>query len=212
MNLKGIHLTWLGHATFRIVTPGGVTIIIDPWIMNNPACPASEKKVKNVDLVLVTHGHGDHIGDAVEIIKQHNPQVVGIPEMCGWLEKKGAKTNCHDEQRRNAEDRDIKVTMVHADHSCGIQDGDQLIYGGEACRVRGRIRKRREDLSRRRHECIWRYGDHPRALCARNCHAADRRSFHHGTARGGVRLQSAQAEDRNPHAFRYISGADGKSQ
>ncbi len=44
MNLKGIQLTWLGHATFRIETPGGQTIIIDPWIMNNPACPPPKKK------------------------------------------------------------------------------------------------------------------------------------------------------------------------
>ena len=80
------------------------TIIIDPWIMNNPTCPASEKKVKHVDILLCTHGHGDHIGDAVEIIKQHNPQVVGIPELCGWLEKKGAKQICRDEQGRHAEE------------------------------------------------------------------------------------------------------------
>ena len=58
MNLKGIQLTWLGHATFRIVTPAGRTVIIDPWIMNNPMCPASEKSVKKVDVLLCTHGHG----------------------------------------------------------------------------------------------------------------------------------------------------------
>src|ERR1700691_5646734 len=133
MNLKGIHLTWLGHATFRIETPGGQTIIIDPWIMNNPACPPSEKKVRKVDTLLVTHGHGDHIGDAVEIIKEHNPQVVGIPEMCGWLEKKGAKKISGMNKGGTQKIDDIKVTMVHADHSCGIQDGDQIVYGGEAC-------------------------------------------------------------------------------
>jgi L-ascorbate metabolism protein UlaG (beta-lactamase superfamily) len=133
MNLKGIQLTWLGHATFRIETPGGRTIIIDPWIMNNPACPPFEKKVKHVDVLLCTHGHGDHIGDAVEIIKQHNPQVVGMPELCGWLEKKGAKQTSMMNKGGTQKIGDIKVTMVHADHSCGIQDGDQLIYGGEAC-------------------------------------------------------------------------------
>ena len=133
MNLKGVQLTWLGHATFRIDTPGGRTIIIDPWIMNNPACPPFEKKLKHVDVLLCTHGHGDHIGDAVEIIKQHNPQVVGIPELCGWLEKKGAKQIAMMNKGGTQKVGDIKVTMVHADHSCGIQDGDQLIYGGEAC-------------------------------------------------------------------------------
>jgi len=133
MNLNGVQLTWLGHATFRINTPGGRTIIIDPWIMNNPACPPFEKKLKHVDVLLCTHGHGDHIGDAVEVIKEHNPQVVGMPELCGWLEKKGAKQTLMMNKGGTQKVGDIKVTMVHADHSCGIQDGDQLNYGGEAC-------------------------------------------------------------------------------
>ena len=91
MNLKGIKLTWLGHATFRIETPGGKIVIIDPWIMGNPMCPAADRVVRKVDVLLCTHGHGDHIGDAVEIIEQHNPVVVGIPELARWLGKKGAK-------------------------------------------------------------------------------------------------------------------------
>src|SRR5580692_9072128 len=91
MNLNGIKLTWLGHATFRVETPGGKIILIDPWVMGNPMCPEKEKSVKKVDVMLCTHGHFDHIGDAVEIGKKHNPQVVGIPELCGWLGKKGVK-------------------------------------------------------------------------------------------------------------------------
>jgi len=133
MNLKGIHLTWLGHATFRIETPGGKTIIIDPFLKNNPKCPESEKKVKKVDVLLCTHGHGDHIGDAVEIVKQHQPVVVGMPELCGWLQKKGAKNVSGMNKGGTQAMGDVKVTMVHATHSSGILDGDQLIYGGEAC-------------------------------------------------------------------------------
>ncbi len=133
MNLNGIKLTWLGHATFRVETPGGKIILIDPWVMGNPMCPETEKNVKKVDVLLCTHGHFDHIGDAVEIAKKHNPKVVGIPELCGWLEKKGVKRTASMNKGGTQTVDDIKVTMVHADHSCGIKDGDELVYGGEAC-------------------------------------------------------------------------------
>lgn len=83
--------------------------------------------------MLCTHGHFDHIGDAVEIAKKLNPKVVGIPELCGWLGKKGVKNLAEMNKGGTQAVGDIKVTMVHADHSCGIKDGDELVYGGEAC-------------------------------------------------------------------------------
>ena len=133
MDLKGIKLTWLGHATFRVETPGGKTVYIDPWVMGNPMCPEADKNVRKADVMLCTHGHFDHIGDAVEIAKKHNPVVAGIFELCGWLEKKGAKQTAPMNKGGSQTLGDIRVTMVHADHSCGIQDGDQIVYGGEAC-------------------------------------------------------------------------------
>src|ERR1700680_2572556 len=133
MNLNGVKLTWLGHATFRVETPGGKTILIDPWVMGNPMCPEKEKNVKKVDVLLCTHGHFDHIGNPNEIATKHRPKVVGIPELVGWLEKKGVKQTSAMNKGGTQTVGDIKVTMVHADHSCGIKDGDELVYGGEAC-------------------------------------------------------------------------------
>ncbi len=133
MNLKGLKITWLGHATFRFETPGGKTILVDPWVMGNPACPETEKNIKKLDVMLCTHGHFDHIGDAVEIARKLNPKVVGIPELCGWLGKKGVRNLAEMNKGGTQAVGDMKVTMVHADHSCGIKDGDELVYGGEAC-------------------------------------------------------------------------------
>ena len=132
MDSKGIKLTWLGHATFRIQTKSGRTILIDPWVMGNLKCPEKEKNVKRLDVMLITHSHMDHIGDAIAIGKQHKPKTVANPELCHWLGKKGVENLAEMNKGGTQVLDDIKVTMVHADHSCGIQDGDQMIYGGEA--------------------------------------------------------------------------------
>jgi L-ascorbate metabolism protein UlaG (beta-lactamase superfamily) len=133
IDLKGHKLTWLGHATFHIETPSGKSILIDPWVMNNPACPDSKKNFKKIDVMLCTHGHGDHIGDAVELAKKHNPKITGVYELCLWLQKKGAKQIQPMNKGGSQTIEGVRVTMVHADHSCGIEDDGQIIYGGEAC-------------------------------------------------------------------------------
>jgi L-ascorbate metabolism protein UlaG (beta-lactamase superfamily) len=133
VDLKGIRITWLGHATFRIETPGGKTFILDPWVMNNPACPPEHKKLKKVDAMLITHGHGDHIGDAVEIAKEHNPVAVGIFELCLWLQKKGVKQIAPMNKGGTQRVLDVNVTMTTANHSCGIDDGGQIVYAGDPC-------------------------------------------------------------------------------
>lgn len=132
LQTRGNKLTWLGHATFRITTATGKIVLVDPWVQSNPMCPEGLKAFQRVDTLLISHGHFDHIADAVEIAKEHTPQVVAIYETCVWLQSKGVTNTSPMNKGGTQKVGELEVTMVNAIHSCGIQDGDQIIYGGEA--------------------------------------------------------------------------------
>jgi len=133
MNLNGVKITWLGHSTFLMETPAGKKIMIDPWISGNPKTPASHKKFDRIDFILCTHGHGDHIGDLADLVKKHNPVVVGIYEICLWAKKKGAQQVAPMNKGGTRTLGGLKVTMVTANHSSTIEDGMEMIPGGEPC-------------------------------------------------------------------------------
>src|SRR5512139_3529724 len=82
-------VTWLGHGTFRFTTPQRRRILIDPWVKGNPACPDDQKTISKLDLILVTHGHFDHVGDAVELAAATGAPIVGSFEVCQWLARRG---------------------------------------------------------------------------------------------------------------------------
>lgn len=130
----GVSFTWIGHGTWLVRTSGGKSILIDPWVMNNPVAPESLKKIDDLDIMVITHGHFDHIFDAVEIGKATNPKVIAQFETAAWLEKKGVvgATGLAFNKGGMVEIDGVQFTMTHADHSCGISDGDQIVYGGEA--------------------------------------------------------------------------------
>jgi len=128
----GNRLTFLGHSTFHLLTAGGQKILLDPWVINNPRTPADKKDVGALDTILISHGHGDHIGDAVEIGKATGAQTVSNFETAHWLGKKGISNTVPMNKGGTVTVGGLRVTMVHADHSCGILDGDEMIYGGEA--------------------------------------------------------------------------------
>ena len=132
LQTRGNKLTWLGHATFRIMTATGKIVLVDPWVQSNPMCPEGLKTFERVDTLLISHGHFDHIADAVEIANKHTPQVVAIHETCVWLQSKGVTNTSPMNKGGTQKVGDLEVTMVNAIHSCGIQDGDKIIYGGEA--------------------------------------------------------------------------------
>src|ERR1041384_1856714 len=133
MNLNGIKITWLGHATFLVATPGGKTLILDPWVSGNPATPADKKNIDKLDYMLISHGHSDHFADAVDLAKKHNPKVVSIYELCTFVQQKGAKQIGPMNKGGTQQVGDIKVTMVNAHHSNTIDDGGKSVPGGEPC-------------------------------------------------------------------------------
>ena len=128
----GIRITWLGHSTFKIVSARGKTVVIDPWLANNPACPSGMKNLQDLDLMILTHGHFDHFEDAVALGRALKPKVVANFEICQYLEMEGVTGTCPMNKGGTQEVEGIRVTMVAASHTSSIRAGDRILPGGEA--------------------------------------------------------------------------------
>ncbi len=144
---SAVDIQWFGQSAFKITTPGGKVILIDPFITKNPKTPKAMKdlgKLGKVDLILVTHGHGDHVGDTAAISKQYNAKVAMNADMghtfasLGWVpydrlirfNKSGPITPLGD---------GIRIIMVRAEHSSELVHTDpstkkkSVHPGGEPC-------------------------------------------------------------------------------
>ncbi len=128
-----LEITWLGHGTFQFRLESGEVLVVDPWTDGNPAYPKGHK-FDRVDTILISHGHFDHIHDAVPLAKKFSPRVVAIYETCEWLASKGVANTSGMNKGGSQQAGPVKVTMTHAVHSCGIKEDDgSIVYGGEAC-------------------------------------------------------------------------------
>lgn len=122
-----IELTWFGHATWR-VRHGEKTIIVDPFITDNPACAATLAEVGPADLILVTHGHTDHIADCAALANQNRASVAAVFEIATWLQAKHRVANAVGMNLGGHKDFEfctVKMTVAH--HSSELPDGS---YGG----------------------------------------------------------------------------------
>src|SRR5436190_1812066 len=143
-------LTWLGHATFRFDTPSGKRIYIDPFLNGNPKCPESELEPERIDVIALTHGHGDHLGDTVELAKKHGCTVIAPVEMADWLQGKQGVENVLDPNKGGTvEAAGVKFTLTNAHHSssnndleymgepvgivAAIENGPKLYFAGDTC-------------------------------------------------------------------------------
>jgi L-ascorbate metabolism protein UlaG (beta-lactamase superfamily) len=128
--MPDVPVTWLGHASFRIDTPGGKRIYIDPWL-SNPKCPEGEHEPERVDVIALTHGHDDHVGETVELAKRFAPRVIAMVELRGWLTGQGVDEDMSSAMNKggSVEADGTRFTMTDARHSSSCQDGS---YVGEA--------------------------------------------------------------------------------
>jgi L-ascorbate metabolism protein UlaG (beta-lactamase superfamily) len=126
-------LTWLGHSTFRLDTASGKRIYVDPFLNGNPKCPENEVSPERVDIIAITHAHGDHLGDTVALAKQHGATVVAPVELADWLQIKHELKNVRDPNKGGTVDVDgVKFTLTNAHHS---SSNDNLEYMGEPCGI-----------------------------------------------------------------------------
>jgi L-ascorbate metabolism protein UlaG (beta-lactamase superfamily) len=123
-------LTWLGHSSFRLDSPGGKRIYVDPWL-DNPKCPDSEKEVERVDVIALTHGHSDHTGSVPDLLRRHAPALVANPELAGYLAREsGVEQAVPGINKGGTRTIDgIAFTLTDAHHS---SSADDLTYLGEA--------------------------------------------------------------------------------
>ena len=130
--LGGVIITYLGHATFAIVTPGGEQILIDPFLTENPQTPDELKEVGDIDTILITHGHFDHFADVLPIATRTGAIAVANFEIFSYLQSQGVENAMPMNMGGTAQIGGVKVTATQAFHSSSIQleDGSS-IYAGE---------------------------------------------------------------------------------
>jgi L-ascorbate metabolism protein UlaG (beta-lactamase superfamily) len=130
--MPGVALTWLGHAAFRFDTPGGKRVYLDPFL-DNPKCPESERQPERVDLIALTHGHDDHVGNTLELAQRFDCPVIAQVELRGWLSTRGLSQNMAEAPNKGGtvDVEGIRITLTNAHHSSSAFEDGRFLYLGE---------------------------------------------------------------------------------
>jgi L-ascorbate metabolism protein UlaG (beta-lactamase superfamily) len=124
-----VKVTWLGHACV-LLQHEETSIVIDPWF-ENPKFPGDQHKPEKIDVILITHGHNDHFGNAIELAKEYKPAMIPvIHEMSVFLESKGVENAVGMNYGGIVQHNDIKIAMVPSSHSAGYSDNAGMHYLG----------------------------------------------------------------------------------
>lgn len=124
--------TWLGHATWLIESAAGTRILVDPFLEQNPSCPAEFHSVSDIDLILVTHGHVDHNADVKAVADRCKAPVAGMVELMGFFDGLGVANTTGFNKGGTVRFGGVVVTMTNAFHSSSAEGADgQTIYTGE---------------------------------------------------------------------------------
>jgi L-ascorbate metabolism protein UlaG (beta-lactamase superfamily) len=126
-----ISVTWLGHSSFELQLGSGEVFLLDPWL-DNPKAPAGYAP-QRLDGILLSHGHGDHIGSVLDLAGRFGCPVVGIYDLISWLESKGMKNGLGMNKGGTAQIGPLSVTLTFASHSSTTMEDGKPVALGDPC-------------------------------------------------------------------------------
>ena len=129
--MSALSITWYGHATFVIGTPGGRRIVFDPWLTGNPKAPAGAR-IDKADVICVTHGHADHSADVVGVARGTGAPVVAVFELANYFQGKGLKNVIGMGVGGTIDVKGLKISMTPAVHTSSIEEDGKVLYVGLA--------------------------------------------------------------------------------
>jgi len=129
--MSALSITWYGHATFVVGTPGGRRIVFDPWLTGNPKAP-SGARIDKADVICVTHGHADHTTDVVNVARATGAPVVAVFELANYFQGKGLKDVVGMGVGGTVDVKGLKISMTPAVHTSSIEEDGKVLYVGTA--------------------------------------------------------------------------------